>query len=115
PLLLEGASRTSGGILRGKAFGNVFNHVDTPNAFEASLGPVKGKVLVYISHTNPSDFDFQQSRPTCHFQHEVTPTVGPILKTIGRRFSPVSKYDQRVFVRDGDSWDLKGRYELAIE
>jgi hypothetical protein len=25
------------------------------------------------------------------------------------------EYNQRVFVRDGDSWDLKGRYEFAVE
>ncbi|KAF8800638.1 hypothetical protein BYT27DRAFT_7117155 [Phlegmacium glaucopus] len=115
PLCLEGASHTSGGILHGKAFGNVFNHADAPDTFETSLGPVKGKVFVYLSHTNPSNFDFKLSKPSCHFQHPVTPTIGPILKVMGRQFSPVSKYDHHVFVCDGDSWDLKGRYELAVE
>ena len=44
---LQGASRTTGGVLRGRAHGNIFNHAD-PGDVMTGLGPRKGKVHIYI-------------------------------------------------------------------
>ena len=43
----SGASQTTGGILCGRAYGNVFNHADGPDS--VFVGPCTGKVFVYQS------------------------------------------------------------------
>ena len=52
PLAMDanGASCTTGGILRGRAQGNVFNHADV--ADQVHVGPCMGKVLFI----NPPEF-----------------------------------------------------------
>jgi len=90
PPRLEGASRTSGGILRGKAFGNVFNHADLSDIFQDSMGAIKGRVFVYLSNHDPASFDFETSRPSFFFKHDVTATVSPLLQEMGRRYEPVA-------------------------
>jgi hypothetical protein len=78
-----GSSRTTGGILRGRAQGNVFNHADGPD--QVYVAPRKGKVYVYQSPRIP-DATNSDTSITC----EVTPQLKPVLKALSRRFSPVS-------------------------
>ena len=80
---LQGASRMTGGILHGRAQGNVFNHADGEGESYAALW--KGKVLIYQSPQDPKTNKADLSI-TC----EVTPQLKPILKTLARMFSPVS-------------------------
>jgi hypothetical protein len=81
---LQGASRTTGGIFRGRALGNVFNFADAAN-LEYQDCPVMGKVLVYTSHTiNPSD-----TQSYMLLKHAVTPFLAPILRKLGERFPPL--------------------------
>ena len=80
---LQGASRMTGGVLRGRAYGNVFNHADGED--ETYAAPCKGKVLIYQSPRDPKN-----NKPDTSITSEVTPQLKPVLKKLARRFSPVS-------------------------
>ena len=82
PIRAEGASRSTGGILCGWAVGNVLNHADGLD--EVYVAPRKGKVYIYQSPRDPINKS-ETSIPS-----EVTPQLRPVLKTLARRFSPVS-------------------------
>lgn len=83
PIDANGASRTTGGILRGRAHGNVFNHADAADLIH--VGPRMGKVYVYQSPRVPDSKSSETS-----IKCEVTPQLKPVLKALARRFSPVS-------------------------
>jgi hypothetical protein len=83
PMDANGASRTTGGILRGRAHGNVFNHADDMDPIY--VGPRVGKVYVYQSPQIPDAKNCDTS-----IKCEVTPQLKPVLKALARRFSPVS-------------------------
>ena len=79
----QGASRTDGGIIRGRANGNVFNFSDV----EKDLVPdqtqprVVGRVLVYD--------DQKSDEPCFSVKQEVTDNLKVILTCLGDRHSPV--------------------------
>ena len=79
---LGGASRVTGGILRGRAYGNVYNHADTEMMFD--LEPRMGKVQVYTTRVDPT-----LTKPDMVLKHKVTPKLKPILKALARGYSPV--------------------------
>ncbi|KAF8229151.1 hypothetical protein L208DRAFT_1288055, partial [Tricholoma matsutake] len=105
---LQGASRITGGILRGHAQGNVYNIADRIE-YEGDISPTTGKVFVFWSHGNPDT-----SEPYMTLSHHVTPTLGPVLKKLGIQYSPVSKKNQQIFVYEDDFWAVKGRYNTAV-
>ena len=80
---LNGASQVTGGILRGRAYGNIFNHADAETEF--CLEPWMGKVHIYRSLT----IDPTLAKPDMVFKHKVTPKIKPILKALARGYSPV--------------------------
>lgn len=80
--VLQGASRTTGGVLRGRAYGNVFNHADVED--ERHVGPRKGKVLVYQSPKDPMIHKADMS-----ITLEVTSQLKPVLKSLAQKYSPV--------------------------
>ncbi|KAK2461053.1 hypothetical protein APHAL10511_006900 [Amanita phalloides] len=45
---------------------------------------------------------------------EASPSLGPILRKLSRRYSPISKFNQRIYVHEEDNWVIKGRYNDAI-
>jgi hypothetical protein len=129
PLRLQGASRTTGGFLRSRALGNVYNLADEmeiDGKLEGSQIRQAGKVHVYTSHCHPSD-----SKPYLSLKHPVTKSLAPVLEKLGIQYSPVkskciiiSKYhsfdqnlelNQRVFVYEDDMWAVKGRYDAAVK
>lgn len=79
---LRGASRTSGGIIRGRALGNVFNFADA----DSSLGSESriGRVNVYLDNVDPGTV-----KPKMVLKTEVTPRLKPVLKNLARRYSPI--------------------------
>ena len=122
---LGGASRVTGGILRGRAYGNVYNHADAETMFD--LETRMGKVHVYMARVDPTS-----AKPDMVLKHKVTPKLKPILKALARGYSPVrSKLffifciilvsfffvddNHRVFVYEDDMWTIKGRYDHALE
>jgi hypothetical protein len=78
---LGGASRVTGGIFRGRAYGNVFNHA-AEMMFESEARI--GKIHVYTTHVDPT-----VTKPDMVLKHKVTSKLKPILKTLARQYSPV--------------------------
>jgi len=81
---LQGASRMTGGILRGRAQGNVYNIADAMPDDAIFTGPVKGNVHIYNVHGNPDSME-----PYMLVKHDVTPNIGPVLKKLAAQYSPV--------------------------
>ena len=97
----------TGGILRSRALGNVYNLADEMDIVLDSdpihpagkvythCDPVDsdqicsaGKVHVYTTHCDPSDL-----KPYLLLKHPVTKTLAPVLKKLGVQISPVkTKY-----------------------
>lgn len=80
---LQGASRTTGGIFRGRALGNVFNFADAD--VEDKEGPVMGKVRIYTEHVIPT-----QVSPFTSVTVKVTRQLGLILKKVATRYRSMS-------------------------
>jgi hypothetical protein len=80
---LQGASRTTGGVMRHRAAGNVFNFADG-DALSDERTPVTGKLHLYTSPVNP-----MTNQPTMSLNHAVVPALAPILSDLAERFSPV--------------------------
>lgn len=89
---LRGASRTTGGIIRGRAYGNHPNIADLADQ-EDSFIPIIGKIYLYITSNHPMTWDFTSMKHHLVIKHQVTTSLSTILQEIGDRHSPVrSKY-----------------------
>jgi len=82
--VMEGSSHVVGGISRGRATGNVFSHADGQDLIGTSLKRPKGRVKIYKSILDPA-----HNRPSMTFKTEVEPSLRPILRMFGRKYSPV--------------------------
>ena len=91
PPHLHGASRTTGGILRGRAIGNVFNFGDHMDVDHQNT-KVVGTVHIYTMHGNPEEL-----KPYMMLKHEVTNCIAPILKKLGNSYSPVKSLFLKFF------------------
>ena len=80
---LQGASSVTGGVLRGRAQGNVYNMADHMEATDFAKR-VTGRVHVFRLHGNPENME-----PYLMVKTEVTNTLGPILEKLGVQYSPV--------------------------
>lgn len=123
---LQGASRITGGIIRGRAYGNVFNLADSPEMEINPVSPVMGKVYLYDSLVDPTKI-----KPKSFFKLKVTTSLPTILSKLADRESPVHRkllldyslaiyfkiflgLNPRIFVHEEDLWSMKGRYSTAI-
>ena len=80
---LQGASRVTGGLLRGRAHGNVFNFADAIT-FKDTHHPATGKVHVYQTHSEPDT-----TPPYMSFKHNVTADLAPVLEKLAIQYSPI--------------------------
>ena len=88
-IALQGASQTTGGVSRGRAYGNVFNHKE-----EICLEPRKGKVFVYHLPRDPTIH-----KPDMSITSEVTSQLKPVLKTLAWKYSPIrSKWYNKLYL-----------------
>ena len=78
PQPLQGSSRTTGGILRGKALGNVFNYGDTD---DITLPTISGKGMVKVHDTLVEDHG---ESPKMVLKIAVCPTLGPVMRMLGK-------------------------------
>lgn len=89
---MGGASRITGGILHGRAYGNVFNHADPE--MKSNTESRMGKVQVYMARVDPT-----LTKPDMVLKHKVTHKLTPILKALARGYSPVrSKLLSIIFI-----------------
>lgn len=81
-----GASRTVGGIIRGRAYGNVPNHADEKyTSDETGLLPTPlGKLNLFITHMDP-----KTNNPYMSLKYPMGSTLEPILTKIARSYSPI--------------------------
>ena len=100
---LQGASRMTGGILRGRAHGNYFNFADA-QAEPVTQDSVMGKVHIYRTHVDP-----RTTQPYMSINHEVTGNLAPVLTNLVTRYSPAkSKYfDFMMFIELELCWRTK--------
>jgi hypothetical protein len=86
---LMGSSRTSGGILRGRARGNLPNHADFITTNLELEGPVKGEVYLYLTDQYPRhvNFEFLKGDSELVVMVNVVESMGPILDVVARKFS----------------------------
>ena len=90
PISLQGASRTTGGILRGNAFGNKLNHADfeledDPDAHMLIKPKQTFKVFVYVQYGDVLAIDrvpdFHTQLPiTVFFLNGTSPLAKPLLE-----------------------------------
>jgi hypothetical protein len=81
---LAGSSRTTGGILRGKAHGNTYNIGDLKELADDSLGQALGKVLVYRPGQDPL-----VHKPQMTLKAKVGGKLRPVMDELAARYSPI--------------------------
>ena len=113
--LLQGASRTTGGVIHGQAMGGVPNHADFRMLNQLLVeSNTKGTVHVYLSSTSTRG-DISMMKPEMTITVPVNETIGPILRKLGGSYSPVQKENQHLYVYNEDgNWSVKGRFENAL-
>ena len=84
----QGASRSTGGVFRGRALGNNPNWADSQpknlSAFSklSAFAKPTGKVLLYTSRD-------KEAHPAMMITHETVSQLAPILEKMSRKFSPL--------------------------
>jgi hypothetical protein len=81
---LQGASRTTGGVIRGRAYGNVFNFADSHDLGVDPAAPVVGRVHLYDSRIDPA-----HTKPRAAFKLQITTSLGTVLSKLAEKDSPV--------------------------
>jgi hypothetical protein len=84
----QGSSRTTGGILRGRALGNAYNVADFDEVMD-ELHPIPGRVLVYSSNEDPANLSIQTMKPSTFIKHDVTRSIQPVLTKVAEKYSPI--------------------------
>jgi hypothetical protein len=129
--ILTQSNQLIGGIIRGKATGNIFNVADMPPIKESRhrLPSGMGKVKLYISSANPELLDITKMHPTMTAEAPISDTIQPVLEALADNFSPVQGMcfyqdldiyllfldkKQRIYVHDNGYWMVKGRFEKAL-
>jgi hypothetical protein len=93
-----GSSRSTGGILRGRAYGNTLNHADFPTITDipqAGNQQVVFKVFAYLIYSDPVTVDVVPDPSICHNVSFTVSTIPPldcalVLKRIADRLDAVS-------------------------
>jgi uncharacterized protein YjbI with pentapeptide repeats len=122
----QGASRTTGGILRHRAKENTFSFGDDE---DNPLGPARtkiiGRVVVYDSRLAGAE-------PSFSLKQEVTPSLMQVLLRLGEKQSPIrSRYSSfalsfflayaiaennpHIFIREDGIWETYGRFDKAVD
>jgi hypothetical protein len=101
PVSLQGASRTTGGIFRGNAYGNQLNHADfdhedDPGQYMLIKPKLTFKIFVYVQYgdvlviNRVPDFD-SQIPITVFFLNEISLLAKPLLKKAAQYHDSISR------------------------
>ncbi|TFK34204.1 hypothetical protein BDQ12DRAFT_727118 [Crucibulum laeve] len=118
--VLQGASRTKGGILCGKAMGNVANMADFADTQDIKdvdqiLASEFGKIKLYISAQDPQTLDISGMKPIAA-EVPLSATIKPVLELLGIRYQPIKVPNQCLYVLDDkELWIVKGDYDNALK
>ena len=89
PPRLHGSSRTTGGLFRGHAVGNVLNAADHEDDPGNIFHPIPGKVFVYCCNGDPANMTIQDMKPTTFIKHSVTSSMRSVLTKVADKYSPI--------------------------
>ncbi|KAF8801792.1 hypothetical protein BYT27DRAFT_7114132 [Phlegmacium glaucopus] len=78
---LQGASCTTGGVFRGRAYGNNPNIADMADQHN-SIIPLIGKIYLYITANDPNTWDFSMMKQRTFIKHQVMSSLATILKEV---------------------------------
>ncbi|KAK2459267.1 hypothetical protein APHAL10511_008716 [Amanita phalloides] len=106
---LQGASCTIGGHFRGRALGNIFNAGDAKDVMEGDTTMI-GKVKIFRAGEDPST-----TKPQMTMKVKVGSNLAPVLGQLAKRYSPVKKNNNRVFIYEEGNWSVKGHFDAAVE
>lgn len=86
----QGASRTMGGLFHGHALGNTPKAADLQQGQPDFIGPVQGKVWLYLSDVEPSVLAPADMTPSTSTDVDISiTTIGPILEQVAHKYSPI--------------------------
>lgn len=117
PAKSSGASRTYGGVIRGRALGNVPNVGDFGSTdVNSQFIDVEGTVNLFPSNTHPTTMDIDETAliaVTIPFEE----ALAPLLQQVAKYYSPLLDNNLRVYILDPKKrkWIVKGRFKDAIE
>jgi hypothetical protein len=88
-----GSSRTSGGLFRGRAHGNIPKHADLDTVNNEFKVPVKGEVHLYITDQYPRyvNFDLLRGESDLVVMANVTDSMAPILDMVVHKLSIIRR------------------------
>jgi hypothetical protein len=130
---LMGSSRTSGGLFRGRARGNLPNHADLSTVNNNFEVPVKGEVYLYITEQYPRHVNFESLRGDSDLVVivNVAETMAPVLDMVAHKFSVIRRVyhlfiylfmlttsldeDFRIYYRRSTMWIALGQFDQAME
>jgi len=87
-IFAKGMSFCAGGLIRGRAYGNVFNFADASLMDQPPI--VGGQVLLYNSHGDPANLTLTSMKVSMGFSHDVTATIQPVLENLVKRCPEVA-------------------------
>jgi hypothetical protein len=127
-----GSSRSSGGLFRGRARGNIPKHADLSTVDFESGVPVKGEVHLYLTEQYPHHVNFELLRGESDLVVivNVTESMAPILNMVAHKFSPIRRVykllvylfiltlgldeDFRIYARRSTKWIALGQFDQAL-
>jgi hypothetical protein len=127
-----GSSRTTGGILRGRAHGNIPNNADFSTVDHEFQVPVKGEVHLYVTDQYPRhvNFDLLRGESDLVVIVNVAESMAPILDMVAHKFTIIrgvqgwfvslfiltSSLDEefRIYRRRSTMWIALGQFNQAI-
>jgi len=92
-LPLMGSSRTSGGLFRGHARGNIPKHADLSTVNNDLKVPVRGEVHLYLTDQYPRyiNFELLKGESDLVVMVNVTNSMAPILDMVVHKFSVIRR------------------------
>ena len=86
----NGSSRSTGGILHGRAVGNSFNIGDSSYDAPQEVIPLSnGRINITIVQQPPSDIIVDNATSHLNVKSPCFETLGPLLKKVAKSYSPV--------------------------
>jgi hypothetical protein len=86
----NGSSRSTGGILHGRALGNSFNIGDSIDEVPQEVRPLSnGRINITIVQQPPSDNIIENATSHLNVKSPCFETLGPLLKKVAKSYSPV--------------------------
>ena len=135
-----GSSRSTGGLFRGRAYGNVPNHADFDANFATTLElgrPTKGEVCLYVTDQYPRDLKFESLKGHSEMvvMVKVVESMAPILAKVANKCSIIQsecacfishfqfikslKYkldpDCHIYLRKSTKWIALGSFDQAVD